>query len=134
MDAIIQETRKDEVLGKLRTAIRKEGIPREASFTPYYKVRDELTILDAGLILKGDKIILPQKLQTKAIEKAHQGGNPGMSGLKRRIRMHFWFPGMDHHRCKITNMLRMSDVHKENNEISHNSTKDPGKSLGGSQH
>jgi len=57
--------------------------------------QDELTVSDAGLILKGEKIVLPESLWHKAMKKAHQGGHPGMSGLKRRIRMHFWFPKMD---------------------------------------
>ena len=45
--------------------------------------------------MKGDKIVLPQSLHAEAIAKAHQGGHPGMSGMKRRIRSHFWFPGID---------------------------------------
>ena len=29
-----------------------------------------------------------------AVTNAHQGGHPGISGVKRRIRGHFWFPEM----------------------------------------
>ena len=55
----------------------------------------DLTVSDEGFILKGEKIALPEKLHLKALKKAHQGGHPGMTGMKRRLRSHFWFPGMD---------------------------------------
>ena len=95
MDSIIEETGKDQLLKELAASIRKGRIPKEEPFSQFYKCRDQLTVSDAGLVLKGDKIVLPAALQSKAIEKAHQGGHPGMTGLKRRIRMHFWFSGMD---------------------------------------
>ena len=50
---------------------------------------------DEELVLKGDKIVLPSNLHDTALSKAHQGGHPGMNGLKRRLRSHFWFPQMD---------------------------------------
>jgi len=48
-------------------------------------------------MMKGDRIILPSNLVSKALKKAHQGGHPGMSCMKRRMRSHFWFPKMDRH-------------------------------------
>ena len=45
--------------------------------------------------MKDEKIILPEALHDIAIKKAHQGAHPGMSGMKRRLRSHFWFPKMD---------------------------------------
>ena len=34
---------------------------------------------------------------------AHQGGHPGINGVKRRIRCHFWFPGMNE---MVENVIR----------------------------
>ena len=51
----------------------------------------ELTITGNGIILKGERIVLPEKLQTMAIELAHRGSHPGISGLERRLRYHFFF-------------------------------------------
>ena len=44
-----------------------------------------------GVILKGERIILPEKLQETAINLAHRGSHPGISGLERRLRYHFFF-------------------------------------------
>ena len=46
-------------------------------------------------MLKGEKIILPDKVQGKATQLAHRGAHPGQSGLARRLRYHFYFPDMD---------------------------------------
>ena len=54
-----------------------------------------MTLSDEELILRGERIVLPASLHDLALEKAHQGGHPGMNGLKRRLRSHFWFPKMD---------------------------------------
>ena len=81
---------------KLKRYIRKGYIPAACSdLAPFRKVFDHLTITDDGLLMKGEKIILPEALQEIGIKKAHQGAHPGMSGMKRRLRTHFWFPKMD---------------------------------------
>ena len=96
MDRIIRETKKDKILSALKEAIRKRYIPpSKPTLKPYQAILSELAISDEGLILKGEKIVLPASLHEVAINKAHQGGHPGMNGLKRRLRSHFWFPKMD---------------------------------------
>ena len=96
MERIIEETEKDPVLSKLKRYIRKGHIPNsEDELKPFKKIFDELTISDEELILKEGKIVLPPALYKTALKKAHQGGHPGMTGLKRRLRSHFWFPKMD---------------------------------------
>ena len=45
--------------------------------------------------MRGERIVLPPSLSNRAIRKAHQGGHPGESNLKRRLRMHFWFPDLN---------------------------------------
>ena len=96
MEKIIKETEQDPVLSSLKEYIRKGYIPKsDKTLKPYRKVFQELTLSDEELILKSEKILLPQSLYHVALEKAHQGGHPGMNGLKRRLRSHFWFPKMD---------------------------------------
>ena len=96
MEKIIQATREDHILKQLKQAIKKGYInKKDKQLAPYSKVFDEIMISDEGLLLKGEKIILPQKLIGRALRKAHQGAHPGMSGMKRRIRAHFWYPKMD---------------------------------------
>jgi hypothetical protein len=96
MDRIVRETARDATLKRLAKSLREGKINRDLeSLNPYRKIFEELTVSDAGLILKGERIVLPEALWKTAIEKAHQGGHPGISGLKRRVRTHFWFPKMD---------------------------------------
>jgi len=53
---------------------------------------EQLTITENGLIMKKNKIILPEALIERAMTKAHQGSHPGISSMKRRLRAHFYFP------------------------------------------
>ena len=96
MSNIIRATNSDNKLIKLKDCIIKGYIEKSnTQLSPYIKIFDELSISDAGLILRGDKIVLPEALREIAFQKAHQGGHPGMDSLKRRIRSHFWFPKMN---------------------------------------
>ena len=60
----------------------------------FQNVLPELTITTNGIILKGEKIVLPNSLQDTAIRLAHRGAHPGQSGLERRLRYHFFFHNM----------------------------------------
>jgi hypothetical protein len=66
----------------------------DTDLKPFKQVFSELSISDGGLILKGEKIVLPAMLQNEAVHLAHRGGHPGQSQVKRRLRSHFWFQGM----------------------------------------
>lgn len=93
METIIEATQNDQCLQQLKEAINKGYIPKSnTTLKPYRQVFNEITISDEGLILKKEKIILPESLWQTAVDKAHQGGHPGLSRLKRRLRSHFWFP------------------------------------------
>ena len=98
MDSIIEHTNEDKVLQELSKAVKKGFISKKNQpqiHETYNKILQEITISDAGLLLRGEKIILPSSLIERAIKKAHQGSHPGMSCMKRRLRAHFWFPKMD---------------------------------------
>jgi hypothetical protein len=93
IEKLVTATDQDRILVALRTAIRRGySSGTDKSLAPYAKIWDQLTISDCGLILKGEKIILPEALIDRAIQKAHQGGHPGMTAMKRRLRAHFWCP------------------------------------------
>lgn len=47
-----------------------------------------------GILLKSDRIILPELLQELTIQLAQRGYHPGQSGFRRRLRYHFFFHGM----------------------------------------
>ena len=51
--------------------------------------------------MMGEKILLPNSMIKTAIQKAHQGGHPGMTTLKRRICTHFWYPKLNEEVQKV---------------------------------
>ena len=55
----------------------------------------QLTVTRNGILLKDERIILSSKLQERAIQIAHKEVQPGQGGLKRRLRYHLFFHGMD---------------------------------------
>ena len=73
------QTAKDEALQTVKVIIqdgwpeRKHSFP--ASITPYYHIREELVVQD-GLILRGDRVVIPKALRnemTEDLHAAHQG-------------------------------------------------------------
>ena len=97
MDKLITATKEDRQLTALKSALSRGFIPSELKedLKAFKSILEELTISEEGLLLKKDKIVLPEALYEVAMRKAHQGSHPGVSSMKRRIRSHFWFPGMD---------------------------------------
>ena len=93
---LVNATSNCQTLNKLKGAIQRGHIKKaETPLKQFARVFDKLTITDAGLIMKDDKIIIPQTLIKTAIRKAHQGGHPGMTSMKRRLRSHFWHPDLN---------------------------------------
>lgn len=60
----------------------------------FRSILNEITITGNGILLKGERIILPASLQSQAVELAHRRAHPGRSGLAWRLRYHFYFYGM----------------------------------------
>ncbi|XP_044760910.1 uncharacterized protein K02A2.6-like [Coccinella septempunctata] len=59
----------------------------------YFPFRWELTSL-GPMILRGNKIVIPQTLRQRTLELAHEG-HPGETVMKRRLRAKVWWPGID---------------------------------------
>ena len=57
-------------------------------------VKDELTVMNDDVILRGSRLVLPAVLHTRAIELAHEG-HQGLTKTKALIRSKVWFPGID---------------------------------------
>ena len=97
--AIAEETAKDEILKQLREIITKghSWIPQksDAKLKRFQPILSEITSTGNGILLKNDRIILPQSLQLLAIQLAHQGSHPGTSAMERRLRYHFYFHNMN---------------------------------------
>ena len=100
----------DNISSRLRHFIALNQAPNnDPTLRRYLKLFSELSIID-DIIYKGDQILLPECLHEEAISLAHEGSHPGQDAVKRRLRAHFWFPGMDNtiqhqigncHECQI---------------------------------
>ena len=59
----------------------------------YQQIKQELSISN-GVILRGTRIIVPEKLQRRMVMLAHSG-HQGIVKTKRFLRDSIWFPGID---------------------------------------
>ena len=112
IERLIQATDKDATLQKLKKAICKGYInPKDEDTRPYVKIFSQLAITESGLIMKEERFVLPSSLVSLAIRKAHQGGHPGITSMKRRLRTHFYFPKLNNSiedavkKCKLCAMF-----------------------------
>lgn len=59
----------------------------------YKNIKDELSSYN-GIIIRGNRIVIPSSLQSKAVELAHIG-HQGIVKTKGLLRERVWFPGID---------------------------------------
>lgn len=85
-------TENDPVSQQLQIAI-KTGDWSAENIKQFAKVRNEIYTID-GIIVRRDRIILPEPLQEIAVKIAHLS-HTGAPSMKRHLRSHFWWPGMD---------------------------------------
>ncbi len=86
------ETRKDPTLQSLVTAIESNSWT-DPVVKSFKSVKDELMICD-GIILRGNRLVLPHSLRSQAIDLAHLG-HQGIVKTKRLLREKVWFPNID---------------------------------------
>ena len=89
---IAQHTDNDKVLSTLRKIVKsgQTWIPKDADeqLRKFTSILPSITVTGNGILLKEERIILPQSLQKRAIELAHRGSHPGEIGLQQRLRYH----------------------------------------------
>ena len=90
----IQEaTDADKSLRAVRAAIRN-GHWDIDHVKPYKAIKDELTISSHNVILRGSRIVIPESLQQRAVDLAHES-HQGLVKTKALLREKVWFPGID---------------------------------------
>ena len=82
-DTVMQQLMKDISTGVLSTDVEKAG---------YGQCFQELSMQDK-IVMRGDRIIIPQKLRGDVIESAHMG-HPGKIRMLQQLRGSTWWPGM----------------------------------------
>ena len=95
---IAQKTESDAVLKKVRDMVKSGKKPtnkeNNEKVKKFIQILPELTVTTNGILLKGERMVLPESLQDTAIQLAHRGSHPGRSGIERRLRYHFFFHSM----------------------------------------
>lgn len=89
---------------EIETASTNDGIIREVKdglyknkwserTTPYKLFETELCFA-GNILLRGNRIVIPEKLRLRTLELAHEG-HPGITVMKRRLRLKVWWPKID---------------------------------------
>ena len=73
----------------------------DSSLRPYWQLRGEITVGD-GLLMRGQRIIVPESLQTETLRKIHEG-HQGIVRCRLRARISGWWPGLSQ---RLTDIVR----------------------------
>ena len=65
-----------------------------AMLREYYNVRDELTVTDDNILLRGKNVVIPASLINQVVALAHEG-HQGIVKTKELLRSKVWFPQMN---------------------------------------
>ncbi len=87
-------TTEDNFLQNVMTAVASQKwSDLDDSLTPFKRVREELSVAD-GLLLRGNRKVVPARLQKEMIKIAHKS-HQGIVKTKALLRETVWFPGID---------------------------------------
>ena len=90
-----EEIKKDTVVSEVMSLLRAgvKTCPSKKSLAPFKPIWPELSI-GMGILLRGERVVLPRSLIQDALAIAHQG-HMGIGKTKRYLRFCVWFPKMD---------------------------------------
>jgi hypothetical protein len=72
LEQIQESTRKSSVMTELKMAIRRGYVEKsEHCLQPYKKILDEMSV-EKDIVLRGERIVMPEDLQKKIIQIAHE--------------------------------------------------------------
>ena len=85
----------DKIISRIMDLLKKGTVPRKKDNVPTYfeKIWNELSVID-DLLLREERIIIPDKLQQKIVRIAHEG-HLGVVNTKRLLRSKIWFRNLD---------------------------------------
>ena len=98
MEKIRTAANLDQSMQILRHNIQS-GWPNEFRLCPkevrqYWNIRDELAMLDESIIIKGERIVIPEDQRREILEQLHTG-HFGMEKTKQRARDSVYWPGIN---------------------------------------
>ena len=112
LEDIKTATDEDRTLKGLRAAIKLNEWHYDI-VKPFKNIKDELTITSNSLILCGSRIVIPESLQQRAIDLAHET-HPGLSKTKALLWEKVWFPNIDKMvKCTVDQCIPCQAVGKQ---------------------
>ena len=93
MEELKAESQTDSAIREITASIGMDRCPEGVQLKPYKQVFTELWTTD-GILMKDNQIVIPTKLQARAVETAHQGHQHIDKTLK-LLRQTCWFPQMN---------------------------------------
>ncbi|XP_064475331.1 uncharacterized protein K02A2.6-like [Ornithodoros turicata] len=90
----------DEQMDLLIAALRRPDkkfcrhLWKHGKLKPFNQIKEELTVTESNLVLRGPRLVIPEKAQMEVVQLAHRG-HQGMVKTKQLIREKVWFPGID---------------------------------------
>lgn len=96
---IAEHTTDDNTLSTLRKLVQtgQTWIPKDADprLRKFSSILPTITVTGNGILLKEERIILPETLHQRAIKLSHCGNHPGEIGLQQCLRYHFFFHNLN---------------------------------------
>ena len=89
------QTQNDDVLNKvIENLCTGSWDNLDEKLKPFEMIKNELTCVNGNLVLRGNRLVIPDSLQQHVIGLAHEG-HQGMVKTKMLLRDKVWFPKMD---------------------------------------
>ena len=95
-DEIQKEIGNDPVLLRVQSYLKNDSWPDKPNqdIKPYYLLKDELNLVENGIIMWGLRLIIPEFLRGRILDELHNK-HPGISRMKSLARIHAWYPKMN---------------------------------------
>ena len=81
---------------------------RNIDLTPYKSIRNELTVLDNDIVLRGNRLVMPKKLRGHTLNIAH-AQHQGIVKTKTLLRTRVWWPGIDR---QVETLIQAANISK----------------------
>ena len=93
LEQMKKATKEDKILCQVVKDVMKGKMSPETENSEYGKVYEELTTAD-GLLLKGERLVVPASLQAQVIALSHEGHGQGETKTITLLRERVWWPRM----------------------------------------
>ena len=90
MPILQRHTKADRTLQQLQEDITRGRLRKELGHSGYKECFQELSMQD-GVVMRGDRVVIPRTLRADVLEAAHLG-HPGKECMIRQLRLSCWWP------------------------------------------